>query len=271
MGNYFSSPGNLRIFAVWYHEKHPFYPMQKNLLFATIIVFASLLLISFAKATKEVPAKAKVEAIEDSTVSKAAKILSEASALFAELDLGSKGLDAETVQYAVNGYHKIDDAGKVDNPYLTIIDMEQSSRKKRMYIIDMANHKLVKNTFVSHGRNSGVDKATRFSNAPNSYETSLGFYTTGRTYQGKHGLSLRLHGLEKGFNSNAEARAIVVHGAEYVNPARVNSAYMGRSLGCPAVPVKESKEVIKTIQDGSVLFIYHPSKNYLQSSDYING
>jgi hypothetical protein len=135
----------------------------------------------------------------------------------------------------------------------------------------MENHKLVKNTFVSHGRNSGVDKATRFSNAPNSYETSLGFYTTGHTYQGKHGLSLRLHGLEKGFNSNAEARAIVVHGAEYVNAARVNSAYMGRSLGCPAVPVKESREVIKTIQDGSVLFIYHPSKNYLQSSDYING
>jgi hypothetical protein len=112
--------------------------------------------------------------------------------------------------------------------------------------------------------------AEKFSNQMNSEESSLGFYVTENTYTGKHGLSLRINGLEEGFNSNAEARGVVVHGAPYVNADRVNSGYMGRSQGCPALPVNEYAKVINIIKDGSVLFVYHPSAAYLQSSSILN-
>ena len=113
-------------------------------------------------------------------------------------------------------------------------------------------------------------RAGKFSNQMNSEESSLGFYVTENTYTGKHGLSLRINGLEEGFNSNAEARGVVVHGAPYVNAGRVNSGYMGRSQGCPALPVNEYAKVINIIKDGSVLFVYHPSADYLQSSPILN-
>ena len=135
----------------------------------------------------------------------------------------------------------------------------------------MENQKLVRNTFVSHGKNSGLDMANSFSNAVNSNKTSLGFYITTNTYRGKHGLSLRLRGMEEGFNDNAEARAIVMHGANYVSAGRVNTGYMGRSLGCPALAQHESAEVIQTVKNGSVMFIYHPTKKYINSSSLING
>jgi hypothetical protein len=154
--------------------------------------------------------------------------------------------------------------------YLTIVDLSQSSRKKRFYLIDVNNYELEVNTFVAHGKNSGVDVAKSFSNIPNSEKSSLGFYVTKNTYRGKHGLSLRLAGLENGFNSNAEARAIVVHAADYVNSGRVNSAYMGRSQGCPALPANIAPKVISMIKNGSALFVYNPSGNYLSSSPVLN-
>ena len=112
--------------------------------------------------------------------------------------------------------------------------------------------------------------AQRFSNAFNSEASSLGFYITKGTYNGKHGLSLRLSGQEPGFNDNAEARGVVVHGANYVNAGRVNSDYMGRSQGCPALPENEYAAVISMIKDGSVMFLYHPSENYLDQSAFLN-
>lgn len=246
--------------------------MKKNFLLATIIS-TSILLISFANASNS-PAPsmntADVAVDNDSMMVDAeTNNASFASALYNNLALESKGLSEEVVLYAVNGYRKLEAQGKVNTPLLTIIDMEQSSRKKRMYIIDMEKEELVWNTFVSHGKNSGIDKATRFSNKVNSNQSSLGFYVTANTYFGKHGLSLRLRGQENGFNHNAEARAIVVHGADYVNASRVNSAYMGRSLGCPALPSNESSKVINMIKDGSVMFIYHPTNSYVSASKMI--
>jgi hypothetical protein len=126
------------------------------------------------------------------------------------------------------------------------------------------------NTYVAHGRNSGLDKTAKFSNVPESAESSLGFYITKGVYFGKHGRSLKIAGQDEGFNDNAEARAIVVHGADYVNEGRVNSGYMGRSLGCPALPVNEVNEAIDYMKDGSVLFLYSPDENYLQSSALLN-
>ncbi len=250
--------------------------MKKNLLLATIIS-TSLLLISFANAstssTTANPEPDVTAVVENDTLAAIAAMdnASFASALYNSLGLESKGLNEEVVLYAINGYRKLEAQGKVNTPLLTIIDMEQSSRQKRMYIIDMEKEELVWNTFVSHGKNSGIDKATRFSNAINSNQSSLGFYVTANTYHGKHGLSLRLRGQENGFNHNAEARAIVVHGADYVNPSRVNSGYMGRSLGCPALPSNESAKVINMIKDGSVMFIYHPTSSYVNGSAMIKG
>ncbi len=197
-----------------------------------------------------------------------------ASALLYEgLKLKSLGLSKEVLEYAYNGYKNLVEKGKVpkDN-ILTICDFSQSSRKKRMYIIDMENNKLLVNTFVAHGKNSGIDYATKFSNVAESLESSLGFYVTEGTYEGKHGISLRINGLEAGFNDNAEARGIVVHGAEYVSNGRAaGSTYMGRSFGCPAVPQDEVNKVINIIKGGTCLFIYHPTASYLHGSKILNG
>ena len=140
-----------------------------------------------------------------------------------------------------------------------------------MYIIDVKNFKVLLNTYVAHGKNSGLEYAKRFSNRHESLQSSLGFYVTKNTYFGKHGLSLRLSGQDKGFNDNAESRAVVVHGAQYIGDNRLNSAYMGRSFGCPAVPQKLANKVINTIKNGTTLFIYHPSQQYLHGSTLLNG
>ena len=246
--------------------------MKKSLFLPVIIVSACVLLISFAKANN---APSAIVAAKDSMMisdsSSVSSNVSLAERIYTEMKLEKAGLSKKTVEHAITGYQKLVDSGLVNNTrYLTIVDFGQSSRKKRLYILDMHNNKLAWNTFVSHGKNSGVDMAKNFSNRINSEQSSLGFYVTKATYHGKHGLSLRLSGLEDGFNDNAEARGVVVHGAAYVNAGRVNSAYMGRSQGCPALSENEFAEVINLIKGGSVMFIYSPSEDYLQSSPLLN-
>ncbi|MCK7556728.1 murein L,D-transpeptidase catalytic domain family protein [Chitinophaga sedimenti] len=162
--------------------------------------------------------------------------------------------------------------GKIQNDgVLSIVDFSLPSSKKRLFVIDLENGKLLFNTPVSHGRNSGKGDATSFSNAPNSFKSSLGFYVTGNTYSGEHGYSLRLNGEEKGFNDNALSRGIVMHCADYVNEGLVQSqGYIGRSLGCPAIPTAVHKKVISAISNGSCLFVYSRDKGYLAKSKLIN-
>jgi hypothetical protein len=244
--------------------------MKKHLFLLTLIVSLSLVLFSFAKVnnSSELIASVKDSILTDSS---ALDEVSVSEKLYTDLHLQDAGLSKETVEYAVTGYQKLVDSGLVDkDQYLTIIDFSQSSREKRFYIIDMKNDTLAWNTYVAHGKNSGVDMAKSFSNAFNSNKSSLGFYVTKSTYNGKHGLSLRIKGLEQGFNDNAEARGVVVHGAAYVNAGRVHSGYMGRSQGCPALPQNEYAQVINIIKDGSVMFIYNPSEDYLQSSTLLD-
>ncbi len=132
--------------------------------------------------------------------------------------------------------------------------------------------KISVNTYVAHGRNSGGEFAKFFSNRPESHKSSLGFYITGKTYQGQHGLSLQIMGIEKGINDKALARKIVVHGSGYVGCNFLeNNPFIGRSYGCPAIPASETEEIINTIKEGSCLFIYHPSKNYITKSKLLNG
>ena len=195
----------------------------------------------------------------------------EAQMLTDSLGLDRKGLSAKALEYALKGYNSLLAKGIVDKNILSICDFSQSSSKKRLYIIDMLNKKLVVNTYVAHGKNSGSEFASSFSNKPESLKSSLGFYVTKSTYQGGHGLSLKIEGLEKGYNDKANFRNIVVHGSEYVGPDFLKfNACCGRSYGCPAIPSAETPMVIKTIKDGSCLFIYHPNKDYLRNSKLIN-
>ena len=193
--------------------------------------------------------------------------------MYNAINLSAYGLSAEAFNYAWTGYQELLERNKIRRiNYLTICDFSQSSGKKRLYIIDIENQRLVTNTYVAHGKNSGGEFATTFSNKPESLQSSLGFYITSSTYIGKHGLSLRINGVDPGYNDKALERTIVIHGAAYVDPARAKAGvFMGRSWGCPAVPEKESASIINTIKEGSCLFIYHPGKNYLLGSKILNG
>jgi hypothetical protein len=193
------------------------------------------------------------------------------AALYTQLSLDSAGLSQEAFDYALVGYEKLVQEGKIKNDdILTIVDFSRPSSEKRLFVIDLQNGKLLFNTLVSHGRNSGKGQANAFSNAPNSFKSSLGFYVTGTTYSGAHGYSLRLNGEEKGINDNALSRGIVMHCADYVNESLVRSqGYIGRSLGCPAIPTNVHKKVIAAIKDGSCLFLYSPDKGYTAKSQII--
>ena len=191
---------------------------------------------------------------------------------YQSLGLEEKGLSKRAFEYAYKGYQRLLKKKLINGSYLAICDMSQSSRHKRLYIVDMINNEVELNTYVAHGRNSGGEFATKFSNRPESLQSSLGFYITRNTYNGEHGLSLKIEGLEPGYNDKAMKRCIVIHGAGYMEESWLrNSTYMGRSYGCPAVPKKESNQIINTLKNGNCLFIYHPSTKYLKASKILNG
>lgn len=177
-------------------------------------------------------------------------------------------INTRAFMLALKGYEKLKQLGKITNQrYLTIADMSMASSDPRLYIIDMEKQELLLQTFVAHGRNSGLLFAKQFSNSIGSFQSSLGFYITGKPYQGKHGKSLVLKGVEAGINDKAEQRAIVLHGADYANQGFVNQqGYLGRSLGCPAVPNNQVETIIKAIQGASCLFVYAPDRQYLNKS-----
>ncbi len=191
--------------------------------------------------------------------------------LYDSLDLSAEGLPREVFNKAVSGLRQLDSRGKLRNNHiLSIADFSQPSNQKRLYIIDLAAAKVLFHTFVSHGRGSGVANATAFSNQAESYKSSLGFYTTQDVYDGKHGLSLRLNGEEKGINDNALSRGIVMHCAAYVSEQIAKAqGYIGRSLGCPAVPEGLHKQIISAIRGGSCLFIYSNDKTYASQSSFL--
>lgn len=177
----------------------------------------------------------------------------------------------ESFLAAFEGYEQLKQQGKIENEILTIVDFSLSSTQERMWVIDMKTQKVILKSLVSHGRNSGAEYATDFSNENESYKSSLGFYITGETYTGKHGLSLRLDGMEYGINHNARSRAVVVHGADYVSKSFIkNTGRLGRSQGCPAVPYEVHKELIETIKGKSCIFIYHPSRTYVAKSKLVS-
>lgn len=192
--------------------------------------------------------------------------------LFNALNLGLTGVSEAAFDCAIKGWEKLKAAGEIRNDsVISIIDFTKTSDQKRLFVINLHTGRLLFNTWVSHGRNSGLSKAALFSNEQSSYKSSLGFYVTENTYQGKHGYSLRLKGEEAGINDRAEERGIVMHAADYVNESFIKSrGYIGRSEGCPAIPQQIHQQLISQIKNGSCLFIYSDNTSYLSQSQLLN-
>jgi len=180
--------------------------------------------------------------------------------LFVRLCPLEKGLSYEAFEYAYKGWVQLSKANILKNPNcMAIADFSQSSAIPRLFIIDMVNLQVLRQTYVAHGKASGQEYAKYFSNTPGSFQSSPGFYTTGSVYAGKHGVSMRLIGLQPGINDLAEQRAIVLHGADYANPDFIQkNGRLGRSLGCPAVPESEVSDIITQLHFGACFCIYVP-------------
>lgn len=191
--------------------------------------------------------------------------------LYSELNLADEGLGLNVFRKAVTGFYNLKDSEHLADGknILSIVDFAKSSRERRLWIIDLDKKQLLYHTLVAHGKGSGGNMATRFSNTESSHQSSLGFYITGEVYYGKHGRSLRLDGMDRGFNTNARARAIVLHGAGYVSQSFIDRVgRLGRSFGCPAVPEALCDGIIDRIKGKTVLFINGPGKQY--ESEYLN-
>lgn len=185
--------------------------------------------------------------------------------IFLAAGLDKTSLDINVFRKAVIGYYNFRHGGLLspDKALISIVDFNKPSTEKRLWIIDIENKKLLFNTLVAHGSGSGENLAKDFSNTPNSNQSSLGFYIANETYSGKHGLSLRLDGMDEGFNTNARDRAVVVHGADYVSQAFIDQhGRLGRSWGCPALPAELSASIINTIKGKTCLYIDGPAANY---------
>jgi len=189
------------------------------------------------------------------------------------LNLAEKGLSSDVFNYAIKGFKKLGNEGRLSNKnIITIVDYSQSSNVKRLYVIDLQNKKLLFHTYVAHGRNTGQEFAKSFSNSEGSLKSSLGFFVTEHPIIGSHtGYALVINGLEKGFNDNAERRSIIFHAADYVSEYFIKqNGRLGRSLGCPALPPELNKPIIETIKGGTCLFIYNKNDNYINKSELLN-
>ncbi|MFN8346695.1 MAG: murein L,D-transpeptidase catalytic domain family protein [Spirosomataceae bacterium] len=243
---------------------------MKNVWLAVCVCsLAFVALVGFQKIEKPFHfASFKAESVSDSTDSAQIRVASLPpwQRVYNSLHLKEAGLSLEGFRYAWNGFQK----EKFTKSILAIADFSQSSRHKRLYVIDLKENKLLYNTYVAHGRNSGEEYARQFSNRNSSYQSSLGFYRALTTYQGKHGLSLKLQGLEPNINHHALERAIVMHGAEYVSEEFIRrTGRLGRSQGCPAISVADTKKLISMLCNGAGLFLYYPDAHYLKQSKLI--
>ena len=188
--------------------------------------------------------------------------------VYDSLHLSAKGLASDAFENAIAGYEKLKEKGALSKEdILTIADFTQPSSQKRLFVIDLKHCKLLYHTYVAHGENSGQKMATAFSNRNETLQSSPGFYVTSGTFDGKHGYSMKLKGMEKNINDKAEERGIIMHSAAYVSEHFIRThGYLGRSWGCPAVSKEMNKPIISKIKNGSCLFIYSKCKNYFKQS-----
>jgi len=242
----------------------------KNLVLLRVLLLLLIPMI-FAFATLKPETK-----IYHTTITKAVKsatdFVSSKMMIYDSLQLNNLGLSKRAFEEGIKGYNVLRSQGKLNNEnVISIVDFSLPSSQKRLFVIDLENFKLLFNTYIAHGMNSGKEYAKRFSNRPESHMSSLGFYVTQQTYYGEHGLSLKLEGEERGINDNAASRAIVIHPADYVSEKTLKSlGYLGRSYGCPALPAKFAMPIISTIKDGSCFFVYSDNDKYFSKSQLLN-
>ncbi|KQS28494.1 murein L,D-transpeptidase catalytic domain family protein [Pedobacter sp. Leaf194] len=244
--------------------------MNKKIMGLVATCLLGIIIVGTSWKAVEQPFKKQTTVKQVTSLSRDSVYNSYITSLYHAVHLDSAGLNISVFEKALTGFYNIKAQRFLQmKSILTIADFDQESRKKRLYIIDLDKKELILNTWVAHGQNSGGDKPDYFSNAINSNSSSLGFYLTGEIYFGKHGRSLKLDGMDYGFNDNARERSIVVHGADYVCQESINKlGRLGRSQGCPAVPAKLANRVINTIADKTVLFINNSAQPY--TSNYLN-
>lgn len=181
-----------------------------------------------------------------------------------------KNMNPHVLRMALKAFEKAKAMGLADKSLLTIVDYTLPSTQKRFWVVDLNQKKVIYHTFVAHGKGSGAHYPKRFGDNPGSHQSVVGVFITGDVYQGRHGVSLKLHGLEKGINDKALSRKIVVHGANYVNEAMIQrTGQIGLSWGCFALDSKLAHPVIHTIKDGSMVFAYYPDDKWLKQSKYL--
>ena len=194
---------------------------------------------------------------------------SDAKSIYDQID--NQSMSFEAFDLAFRGWNELKDSIDLIDNVISVVDFSQPSNNKRFYLIDLDTRQVIYQDYVAHGRNTGNLMAEKFSNTPHSNQSSLGFYKTAETYHGKHGLSLKLDGLEKGINDKARQRAIVIHAAKYAEESFIRKyGRLGRSFGCPALPARNYEEIIELIKGGTLLFIYFPQSGYLENSSVLN-
>lgn len=197
--------------------------------------------------------------------------LNSSRALISSLARSAPALNPQVLRHAVSAMQCAVRNGAVPARRLAVIDFSQPSSSQRLWIFDLARQQLILRDFVAHGRKSGENLATQFSNRVGSHQSSIGLFRTQETYEGKHGYSLRMDGLEPGINDRARERAIVIHSADYVNPQWIpRQGRIGRSLGCPAVRPEVGRMVVDSLKGGQFMFSWYPDQRWLSSSLYLN-
>ncbi len=254
------------------NKKFKSYSLKSLLLIAFAIIFLNLSWKT-PKADGTVKAKADtVTFVKETPFS----FTNFASDIYTDAQLAESNLDLTVFEKALAGFVNLNEQHllNADKNIITIVDFTKPSTSKRMWIVDLKNKALLLNTYVAHGQGSGENMATNFSNVAESHQSSLGFFIASETYFGKHGLSLKLDGQDKGINDLARNRAIVVHGASYVSEDFIKrTGRLGRSFGCPAVSEKLNAKVIELIKGKTCFFINGKSDSYrsnLLSSNHIN-
>ncbi|KUL98542.1 hypothetical protein RO03_03150 [Fusobacterium nucleatum subsp. nucleatum] len=232
-----------------------------------LIFFCMLLLTSNSFAEEKLVTENVTENIQQPVEQKTQKIVVNVKSVYDSLNIKNK-IDYSIFQKAYLGYVQISNK----NPgVLIIIDYSKPSNEERFYVLDLDKKKLVYSTRVAHSKNSGLEIPLEFSDDPNSYQSSLGFFVTLGEYNGAYGYSLRLKGLEENINANAEDRAIVIHGGDIVEDEYIKKfGFAGRSLGCPVLPHSLTREIIDFIKHGRVLFIYGNDEEYVDDSTYLS-
>ncbi|WP_313268078.1 murein L,D-transpeptidase catalytic domain family protein [Epilithonimonas vandammei] len=195
-----------------------------------------------------------------------------AEEIYRQLQFADERLNFEVFEKAFLGFQNLKKSQKLVSSakLLSICDFSLSSNRKRLWVIDLDEKKVLFNTLVAHGKGTGEEFATNFSNTEDSHQSSLGFYVTEQTYNGDNGYSMRLFGMDRGYNDAALERCIVMHGANYVSENFIKSEKrLGRSWGCPAVSREMAQPIINKIKNGTCLFIYYPDEKYLASSKWL--